>query len=341
MILIFAGAGASAAVNSKKYPTTAEYYNRLPADIKVELENLSEGKFIKNVISNSLDVENILWDIKEIKQSIQELTRAEKKATSIFLSTTTYKGTRKFLGNDLKQLSSLEKRINAHVYELYRQLPEEKEVQNWINLLGLSQYSLDDNRSVVEHGIEIFTTNYDPVFDYLSNSFEIETGFRLKNAKATLDIKTWSEDFQNNKRMRLTNLHGSVSWSRDAGGNIINGDTHPSDGRDNVILYPGYKGIPEDQPFHSFHAHFIRMCEQAQIFIFVGFSFRDGFILNSFLAPLIAKGRKPQIFIVDLEKNRGAIEDALKYDENVIFMGDGFKVNTANKILEELKKNDP
>ena len=52
MILIFAGAGASAAVSSKDYPTTVEFYNRLDKGIKALMDTAVDGS-LKFVLRNA------------------------------------------------------------------------------------------------------------------------------------------------------------------------------------------------------------------------------------------------------------------------------------------------
>jgi len=53
MILVFAGAGASSAVDHDKYPTTVEFFKRLPSEIKndklfSEIEKFLRTKKSKN-----------------------------------------------------------------------------------------------------------------------------------------------------------------------------------------------------------------------------------------------------------------------------------------------------
>ena len=65
MILIFAGAGASKAVSPTTYPTTIEFFEKLPDNIKSNaiFKNL-EGYLRQGTPQGApIDIEEILWTI--------------------------------------------------------------------------------------------------------------------------------------------------------------------------------------------------------------------------------------------------------------------------------------
>lgn len=72
-ILVFAGAGASFAVNKEKYPTTAGFIGRFP-------ESLAGEQFFRHIKANlarkfgegTPDVEKILWCIEELIEYFQK-----------------------------------------------------------------------------------------------------------------------------------------------------------------------------------------------------------------------------------------------------------------------------
>ena len=80
MILIFAGAGASYAINQDKYPTTVEFFSNLDKSINEKIQkHLSQdcyyiiNKERKGLIEESqffekLDIEDILWLISKMKE---------------------------------------------------------------------------------------------------------------------------------------------------------------------------------------------------------------------------------------------------------------------------------
>ncbi|MCK4668361.1 hypothetical protein KAU33_16530 [Candidatus Dependentiae bacterium] len=66
MILIFAGAGASKAVDPDNYPTTIEFLEKLPKEIKEDpyFDLINKYFFYKN--DKIIDIEKVLWVIDEL-----------------------------------------------------------------------------------------------------------------------------------------------------------------------------------------------------------------------------------------------------------------------------------
>ena len=79
-------------------------------------------------------------------------------------------------------------------------------------------------------------------------------------------------------------VHGSVDWHRDTRGNCSRSmsSTIPDDPDQMAILYPGFKGVPDIEPFTSMHSKLnIRLFEATKIIV-IGFAFRDLYINNIF-----------------------------------------------------------
>src|SRR5262245_31892044 len=74
--IVFAGAGASTAVNPEQYPTTAEFFRRLPEDISsAQLFKLATD-FLQQrhrVDTTTLDVELVLGVLAEFAEFTKEL----------------------------------------------------------------------------------------------------------------------------------------------------------------------------------------------------------------------------------------------------------------------------
>ena len=72
MILVFAGAGASYAINGDKYPTTVEFYKRLDKNTKGLIDTVLSGillEYIKNdenLYNKPMDIEKVLFFINEV-----------------------------------------------------------------------------------------------------------------------------------------------------------------------------------------------------------------------------------------------------------------------------------
>ena len=73
MILVFVGAGGSASVDPKHYPTTVEFFKMIPNDVKegpvfsnvheyLRDKRIQDGQSIDNI-----DIEEVLWGMSEVK----------------------------------------------------------------------------------------------------------------------------------------------------------------------------------------------------------------------------------------------------------------------------------
>ena len=294
MILVFVGAGGSAAVDREQYPTTARFFQKLPGHIKENVLFNRVTAFIENTKKDgeSIDIEKVLWNLSEI----QEYSRVPKNPETLVGWVMERDFFRKFSGafnkadELLDGLSRLEEKhiaplisaINVQVYGLYATLPSNpKKVSAWIRLLeGLVQ---------IDPVLEIFTTNYDRVLEYVIEQAEInvETGQHRRLDRTELNWTDWdtlSVYFPRDRGL-LTKLHGSVNWHREDKSIVIG--TAPLTGSDNnrVILYPGNKGKPTEEPFQTFHKHLQAVVQRAEMALFIGFSFRDDYI-NTILSDL-------------------------------------------------------
>ena len=85
MILVFAGAGASYAINPDNYPTTIGFFSGLDESIKEKIqEHLSpDYKFIINKerkglieesqLNKEMDIEDILWLVSKMKEDYHNI----------------------------------------------------------------------------------------------------------------------------------------------------------------------------------------------------------------------------------------------------------------------------
>ena len=78
MILIFAGAGASRAIDKDNYPTTVEFYDRLPEEINNTIDAIPNLRtFLKSEArSTPMDIEKALHYIGLSRRTFGEFTKA-------------------------------------------------------------------------------------------------------------------------------------------------------------------------------------------------------------------------------------------------------------------------
>lgn len=143
-----------------------------------------------------------------------------------------------------------------------------------------------------QSAISIITTNYDLTFESAAEHApamvedlginEIEFGFSLKNGRPIYDS---SRDWQwNSDTLEFLKIHGSLDWNRDVSGNYSRSmsTTIPDDPDKMAILYPGFKGVPEGEPFISLHGRLSQRLSEADIVVVIGFAFRDSLINSMF-----------------------------------------------------------
>jgi hypothetical protein len=135
----------------------------------------------------------------------------------------------------------------------------------------------------------IFTTNYDIV---LEKAF-CPDGFLAKKWKA-LGVRAFYFGFEardlitvfhlNLKKVlkpgivSLLKLHGSITWRLYKDFVIHAWKDVPFDPDSPSLIYPGYKGVPDREPFISLHLAFLHCLAKANRLISIGFAFRDPYI---------------------------------------------------------------
>ena len=301
MILVFIGAGGSAAVDPEQYPTTVEFFNRLPDDITRETLFIKVREFLEaQKDGEPIDIEEVLSSLDELQDYFQ-ISRNTKAIAGWMMSENRIN---QLIGeHDLSpllngmstlepQILNLKSKINAQVYNFYATPPDPEKLSDWIRLLkGLEK---------IDSTIEIFTTNYDLVLENTIRvaKIDVETGRSSDGIQMRLDTTCWDHpETPTDTHGRLTKLHGSVDWQL-SNGEIIMSPVFTGDHRNHLILYPGYKGAPDQEPFKKFHEHLQAVVQKADAAIFIGFAFRDEYI-NSILSDL-----RPEIpkFVI----NKGA-----------------------------------
>ena len=284
MILVFAGAGASAAVDAKKYPTTEGVYSILPSSIIndslfVEVKGFLEANNTKIIdIEHILDaleeINNYLWQTSDTSRIVGFMTQKDA-FTRVNKDFSTSHLHRAF-PNLRERCYDLIVNIREFLYNIYGDPPEEKNLDTWRILIEQLQ--------AIDPAIEIFTTNYDTILEHLidMDNLNIKSG-NISGRHSRLDMGLWNHPGLplDDGYGRLTKLHGSVDWQRHLGSNdyIFISPVFTGDLQKQVALYPGEaKKEPEEWPFVKFYKHFEKSVEQATGFVFIGFSFRDEYI---------------------------------------------------------------
>jgi hypothetical protein len=347
MILVFAGAGASKAVDKQQYPTTVEFFDRLPESISKDKTFMSLVQFIRSRYEEGtvIDIEQVLAVIEELREFIGQTTD-QNRVAGWMLQANRLLGPigqswdpvhlTQHLPRVVSNLEALVHEIKLQVYQWYSPEPNEQALAStWLPLM----------RPILKSGeqVEVFTTNYDVVLEVACHLLEsdglgrIETG-SSGAVRRYLDLAQWAEPgVTKSKRVGLlTKLHGSVDWSREPQGKIIYvGDPHykGSDSR-HVLLYPGFKGVPEEEPFSTFHEHLRKVLEKTQKIIFIGFAFRDQYISD-----ILSRYTQPStsICVIDM---KGSMAHMPYPAARVKHLSGGFGKQTITPALKALGITD-
>ena len=351
MILVFAGAGASAAIDKKQYLTTEGFFNELPSPIKndslfQDVERVLREEARKN--KKRIDIEDIIeildtiqadcerftgstTPVGHIGRRIRESRRPEYKTAGVMRPL--YDS-----ADELRESASrLNSEIKSLVYKFYGKIPDAEKLSPWIYLLN----------GLKKHGsfIEIFTTNYDLVIEEagVQADIKVQDGFDHDSNRRPikLELSYWDHphNLPSDYAGLLTKLHGSVGWNRE-NGDIISGPTEFRGDHDkHCILYPGYKGTPTELPFLTFHNHLRDVVRrELRAAIFIGFAFRDDYI-NEILSHLPGGVQKYVVTLIDKEEpeeNNVLNRAEEMFEGNIIPIREGFIEKAAQAICRHI-----
>ena len=344
MVLVFAGAGASAAVDPDKYPTTEGFLERLRDDIKGHPWFKAANSYLDSNGSGSpKDIELVLGALSQMQEYCVENLKVGDFPHWVLTNGLHYlrdltpdeNGLRNLSGDFLKtlernneELKELESSINAQVFSLYAAKPSPGTLDTWIKLLS--------HLAALGLHTEVFTTNYDRVLESAIAEGALNTlgtGMVYDGDSLLLDLEQWPNSLNNTSATTatglLTKLHGSVNWQRDVDGRVTGSTTHYTGQHQNhILLYPGFKGKPKEEPFITFHNHLRLVAEKAQAAIFIGYAFRDEYI-NEILVSMPSKIPKIVIDAMPSPPER-------RFLRGCAHSGDGFVIGSASLVIDFL-----
>lgn len=271
-LLVFAGAGASVLLG---YPTTKEFLDKVD-------EGFREHALYKIIPEEyKEDVEKVLWFIQD---NVLDPISAHLIGNP-FLNQHLFEPQQQTLGGAMfstatfyKEAENLKKYLNKKVHSLYG-VDRIKTLH-----LGGREYwvgSLINDKSITDSwNMEIFTTNYDRAIEKAFEDSGIDSTFTDPFLKSdfnrVLDVSHYRGWGFSKDHPWLTKLHGSLEWKKEERGLIEKSFEGFSD--KSSVLYPGFKGEPEEEPFKQFHHYFAACLQKCDAFLSIGFSYRDEYI---------------------------------------------------------------
>jgi len=277
-VLVFLGAGASAGIGK---PTMAQFVEKLRRTVRPD----SGGNLLHLLAAaRGADLEKIMGDL-ETFLNLPYLTAFQcnpeyQYAAAIGEGPIT-------ITKD--EASLLRSAIRHEIIREYRVVDGSAVCSVYEPLFDL----VFNHVNPAEHCVPIFTTNYDLAIETLCektyNKYALTEGLEMDLSSKMAYWKRNEFDLfslcEGQKNLVQFKLHGSVDWIRqEKSGSIVRApamyDALDSDEYKNTIIYPTGDKAANREPYFSAYEYFSRCCEQAELLIVIGYSFRDYEALN-------------------------------------------------------------
>jgi hypothetical protein len=170
----------------------------------------------------------------------------------------------------------------------------------------------------------VYTTNYDRVVEeFCANTqgFQVVDGFAIdpRSRRSLWNPRVFEQPTSEEAgTVKLFKLHGSLNWLQSQFGieqvmteRILQEPTPVY--KKNLLIYPGTKTPPEEEPFKTLYERFETHMRQTDRCLVIGFSFRDPY-LNRVFRDFVRSG-KGQLLVMSSNCNR-TVASLLGIDED-------------------------
>ena len=193
-----------------------------------------------------------------------------------------------------------------------------------------------------DYSVDIFTLNYDLVFEKFLNSeteMIVNNGFRHY---------LWEQMFTtgaDNSRINLYKIHGSIDWYFDEVEEVIKykqdhepafNPKNPSELKPHIILGYQHK-LFSVEPFFSIVQEFIQKLRSSNLIIVVGYSFNDSYI-NNLLIQEVNKDKNKKLIIVDPKWKQGNESQFVEYIKLVQSDQSSMNLRNSSLLIQERVK---
>ena len=280
-ISLFLGAGASIPFGM---PTTKEFKSKLSKEV-------SDDNNKKNILNLLLGVKDH-EDIEHTLRAIDDIENLGKygKDFLLHLSNYTSENTARFFPI-IKELQACKKNIIEKVYSYYSFKDEQiqniqKQYDSIFNILNSQK-------------IHVFTTNYDQIIEEYVRKKEGLTpndGFKHDDSTSRniFNSDNFDKGLDDKKIINIYKLHGSLNWKKMVN-DIIRQDREELNHNEseNLLIAPTLdpKNGLDDEPFSSLNRRFEDHCKNTDIFMIIGYAFRDSHV-NKIFKKFIDDGKK-------------------------------------------------
>lgn len=302
------GAGAPVSINT----SDDEDWNSLIPDVNGLTEIVKKALAGDELAAfNQLETEILNSNIESILSRVRSLAEVIGDAEIHGLNSAGYKSFSNNICNIIKDTVSKSLPVGENPYS---------DTISWIN--GINR----------DHAVEIFTTNYDLLFEQAMERARTPyfDGFS-GSSSAFFDPSTISSNDLPPRWIRLWKLHGSINWSNNEIGEVIRVQGE-SEG---TMVYPSHIKYDQTQsaPFTSLFERLKNfLLEPDSLLLTVGFSFADAHI-SAKLGECMAENPSAAILAFQhktLEEESFATNIADKRPNMSVYCRDGAVINGVN-----------
>ena len=203
--------------------------------------------------------------------------------------------------------------------------------------------------------LSVFTTNYDTVIENsleplreargahsVNDGFQLRRGMPVWSSDSHGDGGTSSDDVRRKTAVMFYKLHGSADWGyRNDGSVVRESGSLKADLAKHVVIYPGFKGIPDVSVLRHAHSAFRRALATSNRLVVIGYSFRDAY-LNSIISDALEENRRLGVVVVDIRTDP-VVERlsalGVKSDRIVPITGNLEGVETASALMTAVMRH--
>lgn len=297
--MLFVGAGSSNALGiSQLSDLTQKVIDKLNKkgyneQISAIIESIQKkNKDHQYYQSNEIDIEVLLTIINKNSDRIQSLK--ELGPYAIYCSELEDNGKSVLESNDILKIRKI---ISKEIINHCKSFNKNKTRDFYSKILNfdkeMAQFKTYNGYTHTRLFSHIVTVNYDLVLEYVfDNVLEIhpDRGLRRETAEddPVLDLdRILFNELHPNEQINLLKLHGSIDWRiRDIDKRIIRRDTSYSHrgltAKEPLMIYPIYEKKLAEKFFYSMYYYFKRILRHHEIYVIIGYSFRDNSINEAF-----------------------------------------------------------
>ena len=356
-VMLFLGAGASNAIGiGQLSDLTSKVLKKLESTkysdvVKEILEKLSiKNEGCKYYDNDEIDIEVIL---SLLKKSVNPYESIKNLGPYAVFSSCTEEKIISITENDLIDMYKI---IDREITNHCLSYEQERADRLYGELISLdekinhkrTQHSSTDQKILTN----IVTLNYDLVIEsvYQNRGHNLVTGLKLEFAGGDqyVDLQEifFNEKTQNEK-IEYLKLHGSIDWRiRNSDGKIVKRDSGESLSRKpatrQMMIYPIFDKKVSDEFFFTFYYLFKRILMKHEIYLIIGYSFRDSAINDAFYFGLKANTNARMIISTTNQKVIERIERSFSDISNQVdiirvqIWGSGFyrEIGTTINIMK-------